>query len=520
MLMAKADPTPESVKVLLVERDSQEAGLIKDSLAGSNLIEFQLTHVPSLQDGLQTLVREKYDIVLLSLDLPDSAKSETFEGFYLQNPLMPIVVLTELADEPLGLKAVRHGAQDYVIKESLDKRRLPRMIRYTVERKQLEDELRQAQKMDAIGRLAGGVAHDFNNLLTVISGYTDLRLQLLAKDDPIRSDFEEIQKAARHATAITGQLLGFSGKQIIRPQVMAINDLIVDLTQRLSPLIGEDIELVTLLGENAGAVRVDPVQFEQVLLNLVLNAKGAIGQHGKVSIETENVSCTSLGHQFPWGFDEGRYVRVNFKDNGCGMSEEVRQHVFEPFFTTKEKAKGAGFGLATAYGIVTQLGGHIYIKSEINKGTTITIYLPQVDAAVAVEEAVKESPRSSTKGSETILVAEDETLVRGLVVRVLRAQGYTVLEAANGIDAIRILQEKALRHLDLLLTDVVMPQMGGKELADKMCAFHPNVKILFMSGYAEDAIVEDGVLNPDVNFLHKPFLPMKLATMVRDVLDS
>jgi PAS domain S-box-containing protein len=390
-------------------------------------------------------------------------------------------------------------------------------VRDITERKRLEDQLLQAQKMESVGRLAGGIAHDFNNLLTAILGYAEL-----AEDetDPqeVRQYLSHVRQAAEKASDLTRQLLTFARRQIIAPRTVNINDLILSLDKLLRRLIGENIELVMLPKEGLHSVKVDPGQFEQILVNLVVNSRDAMPDGGKITIETANVT---LDAEYARQHEEvvpGEYVLLAVSDTGSGMEEAIRLHIFEPFFTTKEKGRGTGLGLATVYGIVKQSGGHIWLYSEPGEGTAFKIYLPRT---TETPEAVSNAPRKTVQpgGSETILLVEDEPAVRALAAQTLQARGYAVIEAMNGEEALRLVKGREAQ-IRLLITDVVMPQMNGKELAERLQALHPGMKVLYSSGYTENTIVHHGVLKPGIAFLSKPFTPTMLAGKVREVLDS
>ncbi len=387
-----------------------------------------------------------------------------------------------------------------------------------LEQKTLEQQLLHSQKMESIGRLAGGVAHDFNNLLTAITGYASLSLELIPPNDPTSDFIREIQKSADRATNLNKQLLAFARRQMIEPKVIDLNELIVDMTKMLGRLISEDIQLVTLPSSEVCTVKVDPGQIGQVLVNLAVNARDAMPRGGKLTIETDNLTIDEgYAHSRP-NLSPGPYVMLAVSDNGTGMTEEVKAHLFEPFFTTKEKGKGTGLGLATCYGIVKHNGGHIWVYSELGQGTTFKIYFPRV-----ADEPVHLSPEAAPVlrgGTETILLVEDEASVRELAVHILRQQGYTVLEASNGEEALQLAQQRLPEEIHLLLSDVVMPQMGGRELADKLRELRPDVKVLFTSGYTDDAIIQHGVLKAGLAFLQKPFSPVVLARKVREVLDN
>jgi nitrogen-specific signal transduction histidine kinase len=385
-------------------------------------------------------------------------------------------------------------------------------------RRDLEAQLRQSHKMEAIGQLAAGVAHDFNNLLTVISGYTDLMLQSLGPDDTQLEMLDEIRKAGERSASLTRQLLAFSRKQVLMPKVLSLNDVVHDTEKMLRRLIGEDVQLTTRLRAHRDRVKADPGQLEQVLLNLAVNARDAMPQGGRLTIETDTAELRGDDARTHAGVQPGTYVMLTLTDSGVGMTPEVKRHVFEPFFTTKDPGKGTGLGLAVVHGFVQQSGGHVEVDSEPGRGTSIRIYLPRVEA-VHDPALTAAGAGPSTAGAETILLVEDERAVRALTLRVLRGCGYTVLEAADGAEAQRI----AAAHPDtihLLVTDVVMPGVGGRVLAERLLERHPGMKVLYLSGYTDDAVMRHGIVEAQVNFLQKPFSPATLAQKVRSVLRS
>jgi two-component system cell cycle sensor histidine kinase/response regulator CckA len=384
---------------------------------------------------------------------------------------------------------------------------------------ELQEQLRQSQKIEAIGRLGGGIAHDFNNLLTIIKGYSQLSLLDLKENDPLFGNIQEIKKATQRATDLTRQLLAFSRRQILDLKVLDLNTLLRDLDKMLRRIIGEDIELVTLLAEDLGRVKIDSGQIEQVIFNLAVNARDAMPSGGKLIIETANVELDEEYASAHIGVVPGRYVRLSVSDTGVGIPQEMKEKIFEPFFTTKEKGKGTGLGLSTVYGIVKQIGGNIWVYSEPGHGTTFKIYLPWVEEELDTLHGRDETD-SLPMGSETVLLVEDEASVRDLAHRILSQQGYKVLEAANGEEALRVFQEHMGEKIHLLLTDVVMPLMGGKELAERLKILSPDIKVLYTSGYTDDAIVHQGVLNPGTHFLQKPSSPKTLSHKVREVLDG
>ena len=382
----------------------------------------------------------------------------------------------------------------------------------------LEEQLRQSQKMEAIGRLAGGIAHDFNNLLTVINSNSQLGLMELREWDPLKEKLDSIQKAGERAANLTRQLLAFSRRQVVEMKVIDLNTLLQDLGKMLLRVIGEDIELKIMPGSNLGRVKADPGQIEQAILNLVVNARDAMPSGGKLTIETTNMELDQEYGHTHLGVKSGQYVMLSVNDTGVGMLPEVREHIFEPFFTTKEKGKGTGLGLSTVYGVVKQSGGNIWVYSEPGHGTTFKVYLPQVDEPL--EGAKKKAGREKLPGgSETILVVEDEEEVRKLAVAILKKQGYRTLEAAHGGDAFLICEQEK-EGIHLLLSDIVMPEMNGPELARRLRYFYPEIRVLFMSGYTDNAILQHGMLEKEVFFLQKPFSVDGLAGKVREVLDN
>ncbi len=387
------------------------------------------------------------------------------------------------------------------------------------ERKKLEEQLIHSQKMEAVGQLAGGIAHDFNNLLTVIKGYCQLSLLNLEESDPRWGNLQEIEKATQRASDLTRQLLAFSRRQILDPKVLDLNALLKDLNKMLRRIIGEDIELVTLLAGDLGRVKIDPGQIEQVVLNLAVNAIDAMPSGGKLTIETANVELDEEYAETHVGVTPGHYVRLSVSDTGAGMSPQVKEKIFEPFFTTKEKGKGTGLGLSTVYGIVKQSSGNIWVYSEPGHGTTIKIYLPRAE-----EELDTQYRRDETnllpKGNETVLLVEDETSVRDLASRFLHQQGYTVLEAANGDEALHMAGKQSGKKIHLLLTDMVMPQMSGRALAQELKYLRPDIKVLYTSGYTDDTIVRHGILEHGTHFLQKPFSLKTFSHKVREALDG
>lgn len=384
------------------------------------------------------------------------------------------------------------------------------------ERKHLEDSLRQAQKMEAIGQLTGGIAHDFNNVLSTIMVNSHFLVADLARNDPRREDAEAIKAAADRAASLTRQLLAFSRKQVLQPTVLNLNTVVTDLEKMLRRLIGEDVEFWVLPGRDLGSTRVDLGQLEQVIVNLVVNARDAMPTGGRLLIETANVDVDQHHAESHPSLTLGKYIMLSVTDTGVGMDEVTQQRIFEPFFTTKAPDKGTGLGLSTCYGIIKQSAGHIWVNSEPGHGTVFKVYLPRVDDRPTL--AVRRSISRGLGGGETILVIEDDTQVRAAAIRILKGYGYAVLDAPGGTRALAIADD--CRGIDLVLSDVVMPGANGPEVVEQLRKRFPLVKSLFMSGYTDHAVLSTGALHGNVNFLQKPFVPHALAKQVRETLDS
>jgi len=391
------------------------------------------------------------------------------------------------------------------------------VINDVTERKQLEEQFRQAQKMEAVGRLAAGVAHDFNNLLTAILGTTELMLEDLPTDDPDREGLLDIRSASERAAVLTRQLLTFSRQQVVSPQVLRLNDLVLELEKLLRRLLGEDVAIRVAVAPDCGGVKADPGQLEQVIVNLAVNARDAMPSGGRLTIETKNVDLDANYPTDRVTIPAGSYVMLAVTDTGTGMDAPTKARIFEPFFTTKPVGKGTGLGLATVYGAVKQSGGYIWLYTEVGQGTSFKIYLPRVDAVEP--QAAADEAAVLLDGSETVLVAEDEDAVRQIIEKALQARGYRVMVARDGTEALALASGHA-GQIDLLVTDVVMPDMNGRVLSQRLTQVRPTIKTLYLSGYTDDAILHHGVLEEGVAFLQKPFSLGALARKVREVIEA
>ena len=420
-----------------------------------------------------------------------------------------------------GITSRRNGHSDNRVLDVRSAAFAPGVLVYTVRdltrQRKLEDQLVQAQKMEAVGQLAGGVAHDFNNLLTVIMSYSSMLLADMGANDATRGDIQEISDAAQRAAALTRQLLAFSRKQVLQIRAVNVNAVVVDVERMLRRLIGEDILLTTHLDPDLALINADPGQLEQVLINLAVNARDAMPGGGDLTITTDNAELSEEHRERHLGAAAGKYVMLAVTDTGSGMTKEVQQRLFEPFYTTKGVGKGTGLGLATVHGIVKQCGGDVYVYSEIGHGTTFKVYFPRLANADSIP-TIPEHRAITPNGTETVLLAEDDEAIRTLGARVLGALGYNVLVARTGGEALRIVAEYKGK-IDLIATDVVMPEMNGSQLVERVLEARPGIRVLFMSGYTDDEVMRRGVIDGQTAFLQKPFTPDLLAHRVREVLD-
>jgi signal transduction histidine kinase len=511
--------TADSTSILLVGNDAAYGSFLVE-LLGSGEPATRLRHAPSLVAAFD-VSPEKFDAALLDLAVGGAAGLDALHAFRGRLPSLPVIVLLSEADAVLASEAIQAGAQDYVVKCEADGRLVLRAIRNSIDRsrthRELEHRFSQLQRFEAIGRLAGGIAHDFNNLLTLIGGRVERLQRGLAPDDPLRKSVDEVASAADRAAGLTLQLLAFSRRQVLAPKVVSLNAIVDGVHEMLTRLLGEHVSFELALAPDVSAVRADPGRIEQALLNLAINARDAMPDGGVLSVATANVTVDEAYARQHVGAAPGTYVRLTVSDTGTGMDPETRERVFEPFFTTKEVGKGTGLGLSTVYGIVKQSGGHIWVYSEAGLGTTFKIYLPAVDAPIDV--APVRQPLPLPAGSETILLVEDEDGVRELIDELLTARGYHVLAASRGVEALQI-AEFVEEDIHLLVTDVVMPQMSGREVVTRLAPGRPNMRVLYLSGYTDDLILQHGALEPGAAFLQKPFGAADLARKVREVLSG
>jgi two-component system, cell cycle sensor histidine kinase and response regulator CckA len=517
------------LRLLHLEDDPTDTELVAATLTEAGLactahrVDTRSTFLAALQEG-------NIDLILADYSIPGFDGMSALTLARQQRPDVPFLFVSATIGEELAIDAMHQGATDYVLKQRLG-RLVPSVLRALRERDdrnerkraeealaQSEKQFRQAQKMEAVGRLAGGIAHDFNNLLTVIMGYSHVLSDELGRSHPLHDKIEETQKACDRAVMLVRQLLAFSRKQPVELKILSLNRVVGNLEGMLQRLIGSDIHLAMTLDPTDCHVRADQGQLEQVVMNLVVNARDAMVNGGTLSIAIAPVELTKSPTYHVELLPPGSYVKLSVADTGGGMDRETQAHIFEPFFTTKEEGKGSGLGLSTVFGIVTQSGGGIDVTSRIGQGTRFDIFFPRI-AACAHPVAPTQEPGQLHKGTETILLAEDDPSVRTLLHDELRKFGYKVVEAKNGIEACLLAAQQA-GTLDLLLTDMVMPGMGGRELAQHLAALKPDLRVLFMSGYTDDVGILTGLGEGTTAFLQKPFTPAALAQTVRKLLDA
>jgi two-component system cell cycle sensor histidine kinase/response regulator CckA len=517
------------LRVLLVEDSETDAKLILHALRkGGHVVEAE--RVETAAHMRAALERQRWDIVISDWSMPNFSAHGALALLQQISSETPLIIVSGTIGEEAAVEAMRAGARDYVLKDKLarlvpaverelregeHRRSVARTAEERVQRS--EEKLRQMQKMEAIGGLAGGIAHDFNNLLTVILSYSSLLAREFKPDDPRRAELLQINEAGERAAALTQQLLAFSRQQVLKPKIVQLNVLIGGTEKMLRRLIGEDIELRVIGARDLWKVQVDPSQIDQVIMNLAVNARDAMPRGGVLTIETENISIDGAHEQA--GLPQGEYVRLVVTDTGVGMDDVTQARVFEPFFTTKEMGRGTGLGLSTVLGIVQQSGGSIVVRSAAGAGSAFSIYLPSCKGLPFATATSRPPMQALPRGSETILLVEDDASVRTLACNVLRRHGYQVLEALSGGDA--LLQSEQHAHpIQLLLTDVVMPKMSGPQLAARIRTSRDNIRVLFMSGYTDDATGQHGLSDRDVDFLPKPFTPEQMVKKVREVLDA
>ena len=511
------------LNILHLEDNPNDAALIQSTLQDGGIL-CASTCVQSRDDFVAALEKGGIDLILSDFTLPAFDGLAALKIVRAKWPAIPFIHVSGTMGEEQAIDSLKSGATDYVLKGHLARlcpavRRAMQEVKEKAGRQQLEEELIGAQKMEVIGQLAGGVAHDFNNMLFIIMSYNDLILEGLGKDSPLQAYGTEIKSAAQRAAGLTRQLLIFSRKQTVQTVVLDLNAVLSDLDKMLRRLINENIEMALVPGEEIGRVKADSGHIGQVLMNLVVNARDAMPNGGKLTIATNNITLDENYARTHAGAIPGDYVMLSVSDTGTGMTDEVKARIFEAFFTTKPSGQGTGLGLATCQTIVKQWGGCIEVQSEVGLGATFRVYFPCLaqTAALAPADAGTGPP---PRGTETLLLVEDEPAVRHLAVNSLRSLGYEVLSASNGQDGLHVAQNRKGKPIRLVITDVIMPRMGGKVMAEWLKASFPDLKVLFTSGYTDDAIAHHGVLDKGVDFLPKPYTPSILANKVRAMLDA
>lgn len=515
MKLAEKNGTDTTLRFLHLEDDTQDAGLIAACLDNAELA-CEITQVETRSDFIARMESEKYDLVLADIQLPDFDGQTALALVRERWPEIPVIILSGTVGEEQAIEFMKNGATDYVLKERLARlvpavRRALQEVEARVESRIMEAQFVEAQKMEVVGHLASGVAHDFNNILSVILGYGNLMMAELEPESFPFKCAEEIQHAAERAVGLTRQLLVFSRKETITPVVLDLNEVIADMEKMLRRLVNETIEMIVHLAAKLGHVFADSGHLGQVLMNLAVNARDAMPGGGTLTITTANVVVDEA--KVPDGVSPGNFVLASVADTGTGMTDEVKSRLFEAFFTTKPAGQGTGLGLATCQSIVRRCGGFILVESELNRGTVFQIYFPSVDLPLAVP-AGKQAKGPLSRGTETLLMVEDEPSIRHLTSILLETQGYTVLQAKNGQEGLNMARDYKGGPISLVITDVIMPQMGGKVMAEWLQSTYPEIKILFTSGYTDDA------MDTSVHFLPKPYTPTLLIQKVRQILDT
>ena len=511
------------IHILHLEDNANDAALVEATLIAGG-IACATNRVQTRHDFLAALEQGDIDLILSDFSLPEFDGLSALKIARARQFDVPVIMVSGTLGEEQAVDSLQGGATDYVLKDNLVRlapavRRAMQEVEDRFEREKLQGRLIESQKMEMVGQVTGGVAHDFNNILAVIVGCNDLMMQELAPDSLLRKYAEEIRQAANRAIGLTRQLLIYSRKQAVQSSVLNLNDVVQDMDTMLQRLINKNIEMTIVPGKKIGQIKADSGYVGQVLMNLVVNARDAMPNGGKLTITTHNVTLDKSYASINKDVIPGDYVMLNINDTGTGMTDEVKSHLFDAFFTTKEIGKGTGLGLATCLTIVKQSNGHIEVQSKLGIGTTFKIYFPRVEQPVELL-AKPLKARELAHGTETLMLVEDDPSVRHLACTMLESQGYSVLQANNGQEGFRMAHVNKNGPIDLVITDVVMPKISGKVMAEWLKAAYPNLKILFTSGYPNDVIAQYGMLEPGSAFLQKPFTLAELSSKVRELLDK
>jgi signal transduction histidine kinase len=515
--------TKEPLRILHLEDDLKDAELVESTLAADRIV-CSLKRVQNKADFVAELEAGGIDLVLAEFAVSEFDGLSALKLVRSKWPHVPCILVSQLSGEDITVESIRNGATDFVAKERISRlgpavHRTLKEIEERIERKRIEQQAIQSQKMEVFGQLAAGIAHDFNNVLGVILGYSDLVIEAPGVGDPVRKYSAEIRHAAVRASALTRQLLLFCRKQPTQAVVLDLNQVVKDLSEMLQRLIDENIQLTIVPSPEIGRAHADTGHVGQVLMNLVVNARDAMPKGGKLIIATSNETLDADYAQTHEGVTPGNYVMLSVSDNGTGMTDEVKAHLFEAFFTTKPRGKGTGLGLATCQTIARECGAHIALDSEVGKGTTFKVYFPRVESPLSFKtEFIIKGP--SSRGTETILLVEDEPSLRYLARNILQTQGYEVLSASNGNDGLTVAHEHKGAPIRLVITDVIMPEMGGQAMTQELKASRPHLRILFTSGYTDESLAHQCALEKGVEFLPKPYTPALLANKVRELLDG